>query len=368
MKDKLHFLSPLFLKYQNEFEQNPRSKVFAPLAEAYRKVGMHDRAIEVLVEGLRHHPEYLMGHLGLAFCYYDMKQFNLAYATLKPFVEINRDNIRLQKLFSEIALAMDYKEEALNTLKYLLFINPKDKDVAQQVIALEDEIAQKSIVHHRPLFIPSNNIEDEFVQFDLSKLGEKSTDVDSWQKKDLLLNEQDNPDEQWTVKKILTIEPVLQNSEIELAPEANLQTTPVVTHTLVDLYIAQGHIEKAVELLEKILLLNPNDQRTKEKLVEIKAVNEDYRPNDDFETEKPTIQLEVETETEEGGRNFLMSLIDEKVLSQVNEDPKAFEQNSKIELHLDQMVEDKKIANSQLASKYQLFLSKIKERALAYHD
>ncbi len=132
-KDKIQLLSPLFLKYQNDFEKNPRSRVFAPLAEAYRKLGMTDKAMEILSNGIRFHPTYTMGYLGLAFCYFDLKQFNLAYSTLRPLLESSRDNIRLQKLFSEICIELGKKEEALETLKYLLFINPIDKTVGELV-------------------------------------------------------------------------------------------------------------------------------------------------------------------------------------------------------------------------------------------
>ena len=117
-KEKTQLLSPLFLKYQADYEKNPRSRVFAPLAETYRKLGMTDKAMEILSQGIRFHPNYVMGYLGLAFCYFDLRQYSLAYNTLKPLIETSRNNIRLQKLFAEICLELGYKEEALDTFKY----------------------------------------------------------------------------------------------------------------------------------------------------------------------------------------------------------------------------------------------------------
>ena len=115
--------SPLLVKYLDAYEKNPKSRVFAPLAETYRKLGMRDKAFEILKQGIKNHPSYLMGYLGLAFCYKDIGKLELAYSTIRPFVESSRDNIRMQKLFGSICYELNYFEEALDTYKFLLFLN-----------------------------------------------------------------------------------------------------------------------------------------------------------------------------------------------------------------------------------------------------
>ena len=90
---------------------------------------------------------------------------------------------------------------------------------------------------------------------------------------------------------------------------------PVVTHTLVDLYIAQGHMDKAIEFLEKILELNPNDQRSLAKLNEVKSF---YASEENDEIEIPQIEKNItleETEDlpEADGRDLLMSEIDKRL-------------------------------------------------------
>src|SRR3990172_12124999 len=87
----------LFDKYIKIYEANPYSTVFAPLAECYRKMGRKDKALSILRAGIKNHPDYLLGYLGLAQCYFDLEQFLLAYSTLKPLIERNRENIRLQR-------------------------------------------------------------------------------------------------------------------------------------------------------------------------------------------------------------------------------------------------------------------------------
>ncbi len=372
-KDKLQFLSPLFLKYQNDLEKNPRSRVFAPLAESYRKVGMTDKALEVLNLGIRYNPSYVMGYLGLAFCYYDLKQFNLAYTTIRPLVESNRDNLRLQRLFADICVSLNLDEEALETLKYLLFINPKDKEVAGLVQTLESKVDQSYVREHSPIVIPPEvfkSDEKESVQFDLKKLDlAPSIDFDDWLHVDLhpkAKNETDvkEVNESWVMNSF--------SNEVEISPsEINLNfeneetnsfesekesevihEAPIVTHTLVDLYCGQGHIEKAILILEKILLLNPNDQKTKDKIVEIKSL---ISPAEEVneEVEDHAISLvsidELENTSEEDGRRNLMNILDLKVL-------RPDEQNL--------VLDDERIVI--LEKKLIKFLEKIRERALDY--
>ncbi|MDO9182038.1 MAG: tetratricopeptide repeat protein [Bacteriovorax sp.] len=422
-KDKLQLLSPLFLKYQSDFEKNPNSRVFAPLAETYRKLGMTDKAMEILSHGIRVHPAYLMGYLGLAFCYYDLKQFNLAYSTMKPLVESNRDNLRLLKLFSDVCLELEKKEEALETLKYLLFINPRDKEIAELVLRVEREVDNKYKPQHKPIIIPEKDLTSEglsrtdFSLFNLKKLENakpiNEDGFDDWKTVDLSL---EAPDEnyttstnydQWNVKKgdernnlvkETVEEKVEENFErgyhvhldleedsdpfLEVAlketfkPEI-INNSPLVTHTLVDLYCGQGHIEKALEVLEKILLLNPTDQKTIKKIKEIQALvqplaqydeiepepddepEDDDRNNIDFilHYEEPKVEkqanlvtpTQLEEVSEEEGRRNLMSIFDEK-LGPIE----IVEDNSRLEVV--RIIE----------AKLTLFLKKIQKRALDY--
>lgn len=442
--NKIQLLSPLFLKYQADFEKNSRSRVFAPLAEAYRKLGMTDKAMEILSQGIRFHPSYVMGYLGLAFCYFDLKQFNLAYSTLRPLIETSRDNLRLQKLFSDICLELGKKDEALETFKYLLFINPRDKDVAESVSRLEREVEERYRTQHKPIIIPERELTGEYSStdsrnesslFNLNKLDQSeksdSNDFDDWMTIDLshesttenktAIQETSKTDstttsfDHWNVKKVdQTFEAhneyesefkgdnkdVFKEEQVEgreekreysfnyiSAPEKTEATkeilldlnsekedeTPLVTHTLVDLYCGQGHIEKALEVLEKILLLNPNDQKTILKIKEIQALVQPLEQYDEARslsvptkndeevvqaatkppaTEHSThlVELnELEDVSEEDGRRHLMSLIDEK-LGPIEIE----EETSRVE----------KVR--ELEEKLSLFLRKIQKRALDY--
>ena len=62
---------------------------------------------------------------------------------------------------------------------------------------------------------------------------------------------------------------------------------PIITHTLVDLYCEQGHLDKAIEILENILDIHPNDRPTKIKLEslrgELSSVPKEIKKNKNLE-------------------------------------------------------------------------------------
>lgn len=347
LEKKLLF-SPLFLKYQEEFEKNPQSRVFAPLAEIYRKVGMTEKAMEILSQGLRYHPGYVMGYLGLACCYYDIRQYNLAYSTLRPFIDGNRDNLRMQKIFSDICLSLSKKDEALQTLKYLLFINARDKEIGAAVTELEQEMERASTHTHTPIIIlDENNATNNFQEqnFPIEKLeSAPKENFDDW----VTFNLKNEGNKNTEPEKEIHSQNIEWRHEEEPVKKVNIDSTPVVTHTLVDLYCGQGHLEKALEILDKILILNPKDQRTIAKKNEIKAL---ISPLGNLNPESVTEEIEqkIVEKSEEEGRKQLMDFIDEHV-------------------HIEVAAVEEKGDTSVIEKKYQLFLKKINKRALDYQS
>ena len=362
--------SPLLIRYQKAYDENPSSRVFAPLAEAYRKVGMLDKAQEILLKGIKLHPDYIFGYLGLAQCYAELSQFNEVYNTLTPFVQSYRDNIKLQKIYAVACLNIGQIEEALETYKYLLFLNPRDKEVAEEVKKLELSNVQNKNFETN---------EDEVVEekptqtFEIEKIASnpEEFDYDDWRQEDFTFSQNvEEGDESWamTDSKEETLNDEKDLEIIEEEREFKVDTSliadldkaketeetsdtppmdegPVITHTLVDLYCSQGHIEKAKEILEKILILNPQDQKTRERLDEIEAlvgespyIEEEY--DDDLEDLEQSEFVQTVENTEPQG---LMDYFDQKVQESESENEKFH-----------------KISKKQ---KLEIFLSKIKQRA-----
>jgi tetratricopeptide (TPR) repeat protein len=287
--------SALLAKYFSMYKKNPRSKVFAPLAESFRKLGMLDDAFKVLRDGIRYHPTYPLGYIVLAHCQFDQGKYDLAYNTLRPIIAQNADNISLQKIFAQTCINLGHLEEALDTYKYLLFMNPQDKFFAAQVKQLEDDMLvghkklsiEQIISSPEPLNVPSSmsQSEDDWVQV---SFGQSATTTPT--------SIPDKPvSDEWVMNKPGSkVHPILQTEEIKKPDleddyyadefeedygeidDVNAQNiasdAPIVSHTLIDLYCAQQYYDKAIELLEKILELNPDDRSSLLKLDQVRQL------------------------------------------------------------------------------------------------
>lgn len=270
--------SSLLAKYTLQYKRKPRSRVFAPLAETYRKLGMYEDAFKVLKDGIKHNPSYVLGYIVLANCYFDQQNYELAYNTIRPFVSDNLENISLQKLFAQTCINLGYLEEALETFKFLLLLNPKDEYVAQQVKLLEDDLLI--------------NEDTEEIYKDMNKLTSFEDDEDQWVQVDFNRRKSDRDDDiigSWSVETDSPLEKFkkdVKNKNLNInessldddyfyeeydndEDDLEVNSDPIITHTLVDLYLKQGHYKKAIEILESILELHPNDKASRKKLKEI---------------------------------------------------------------------------------------------------
>jgi tetratricopeptide (TPR) repeat protein len=129
--------SPVIFDYLKKFQDDPTSRVFAPLAEAYRKSGLVDQAIEIAREGLRVHPHFVGGRVALARALFDKKMYPEVLDELLSVVRDVPDNLVAQKLYAESALMVGRVTDALGAYKMLLYFTPGDPEIAQMVRELE---------------------------------------------------------------------------------------------------------------------------------------------------------------------------------------------------------------------------------------
>jgi tetratricopeptide (TPR) repeat protein len=137
---------PQIYEYLKRYQEDPTSRVFAPLAESYRKAGLVDEAITIAREGLRIHPSFIGGRVALARALFDKKLYNEVIDELAKVVEDVPDNLVAQRLIAESYLMSGRVSEALGAYKMLLYFSPSDEETAKMVQELEAQAYEKGVL------------------------------------------------------------------------------------------------------------------------------------------------------------------------------------------------------------------------------
>ena len=129
--------NPQIYHYLRRYQEDPKSRVFAPLAEAYRKAGLLDEAVEIAQDGVRLHPHFIGGKVALARALFDQGKYSDVTKELEPVVLDAPDNLVAQKLLAESYLILGRIAESLSAYKLLLFFMPQDTEIAKLIQEIE---------------------------------------------------------------------------------------------------------------------------------------------------------------------------------------------------------------------------------------
>lgn len=133
-------MDTLVERYQLIYQKDPESKVFAPLAEAYRKMGMINEAIELAEKGVKKHPHFASGRVALGKSLLQKGDYIKAEEHLRMACDLSPENILAHQTLGECYLKLKQKQNALQSFKMVLFLNAQDKKAAEVVQKLEKEV------------------------------------------------------------------------------------------------------------------------------------------------------------------------------------------------------------------------------------
>jgi tetratricopeptide (TPR) repeat protein len=222
-------LEALFCKYENA----PDSYVFAPLADAYRKSGMLEEALEICKNGLRKHPSYPSGKVVLGKCHFDLGEVDEAQSSFEEVLELDAQNLVALKYLGMIQAGRGDLDAARGHFKRILAIDPDNREITSM---LEDlQVAEDTGV------TPGRrSVKDKDFEGDPISLGDDDGTSD------------------------------------ELA-----------TTTLADIYAEQGYKDKAARIYKEVLQRQPDNEAIKKKLLglegEVPADESPKSPSERFE-------------------------------------------------------------------------------------
>ncbi|MBX9768157.1 MAG: tetratricopeptide repeat protein [Bdellovibrionales bacterium] len=129
--------SEFIRRYQALYDQQPSSRIFAPLAEAYRKEARFDEALSIAERGVLEHPHFASGRVTLGRILIDLGKVQEALEHLEKAVETAPENILAHRLLAEAYLQMKDRKSALKSFKMVLFLNSSDERAEKQIRRLE---------------------------------------------------------------------------------------------------------------------------------------------------------------------------------------------------------------------------------------
>jgi tetratricopeptide (TPR) repeat protein len=125
------------VKLTERISKDPKSKLFVPLAEEYKKIGDVEMAVYVLTEGLKNNPSYVTARAILGRLLLDQGDLAGAHKELQEVVKVIPDNLLAQRKIGDICVLQDRSSDALKHYKIVLALSPSDAEVVSLISDIE---------------------------------------------------------------------------------------------------------------------------------------------------------------------------------------------------------------------------------------
>lgn len=129
---------------ERRLAQDPNSKVFAQLAEEYRKAGMLEEAIATCRDGLSKHPNYFSARVALGRALLEAGSLEDASQEFEQVLSLVPENISANRFLAETYHKLGRLEDALLKYRVTHTLAPDDPEVRDLLNQVEDELEQAS--------------------------------------------------------------------------------------------------------------------------------------------------------------------------------------------------------------------------------
>jgi len=296
-------INPEIERYLSMWERDPKSRVFAPLAEAYRKSGLVDRAIEICLKGLQIHPNYVSGRVALGRAYFDKGEYSSAKVQLEMVFESDPENLVAAKTLGQIYESDGDLEKALLAYRLALYTTPSAKEIIRKVKSIEGALVRKS----RPDDTVSGDGEIEDISASIhsarsalrkseARIAGELAEEDDESEKDIkdeverlsrtpemLLEEDELELEMDLFFSEVSESSVGEYSEFQVRDATNAivgearerRREDLMKLTLTELVLRQGYAERAIKVYEEFLANEPDSEQAIRRVIKLKDQLED---------------------------------------------------------------------------------------------
>src|ERR1700690_1014663 len=124
-------------KLTARISKDPRSKLFVPLADEYKKAGDIEMAIYVLLEGLKSNPEYVTARFSLGKLLLAKGDLAGAQREFEEVLKTNPGNLMARKKLGDLFILQNRPHDALPHYKIALSLNTGDGELASLILDVE---------------------------------------------------------------------------------------------------------------------------------------------------------------------------------------------------------------------------------------
>lgn len=224
-------------RFAAQVAQNPESLAFARLADAYRKAGAPERALETVEEGLLRHPDYLSAHIVRARTLREMDRRSAASAAFRRVLELDPQNLVALRALAELAVEAGDGDEARRLGERLQELEPLDEQMRSALRAFEPPGGEDERVERVAEERPSTGEEPE--------MATESRETGA-----------------------------------EAHEAAETDSDRLDTATMAELYLRQGLYEEAERVYARLLRFRPDDPEVRRKLERVRILIGGERPED----------------------------------------------------------------------------------------
>ncbi len=137
MPEKALATSPRIRELKQRLEKDPASRAFLDLAKAYQAAGDLKSSTRVCRQGLEKHPRYHSARVLLGKLLLETKELGGAISELGRVVGEAPENLLARRLLAEAQSEDGRRDQALETYKSLLRLQPADEETLTRISALE---------------------------------------------------------------------------------------------------------------------------------------------------------------------------------------------------------------------------------------
>lgn len=132
-------LDPRIEKLVQLWRENPKSGVWAQLANAYYQSGLIIEAIDTCLDGLKTNPGNVQGNTVLAKCYMKQGKYEEALICYENITKSDPQNLMAISQMAQIYYTRRNLEKSYELFNLVLFLNPYDEYAKARIHQLESE-------------------------------------------------------------------------------------------------------------------------------------------------------------------------------------------------------------------------------------